>query len=156
MDPTIKHAVIKQLDQQLEQLTPFKERLLPQRAWIKVIRTALGMSLLEFAKRLRVSSSRIVQLEKDEKKGSVTLKTLHKAAEALNCQFVYAFIPNVSIEKMIKEQATKVIAQRLNRVFHTMALENQSVSEQAKKTQIEMEIQSLIETLPKDLWDNET
>lgn len=155
MDP-IKHVVIKQLNQQLEQLAPFKELLLPQKAWIKVIRTALGMSLLEFAKRLGVSSPRVVQLEKDEQRGSVMLKTLHKAAETLDCQFVYAFIPNVSIEKMIREQATKVATQRLNRVFHTMALEDQSVSEQAKKEQIEMEIKRLIETLPKDLWNNET
>lgn len=153
---SIKHAVIKQIDQQLEQLVPLKGLLLPQKAWIKVIRTALGMSLLEFAKRLGVNSPRVVQLEKDEPRGSVTLKTLRKAAEALNCQFVYAFIPNASIKKMIREQATKIATQRLNRVFHTMALEAQSVSEQTKEEQIEMEIKRLIETLPKDLWNNET
>ena len=45
------------------------------------------------AKKMRVSPARISVLEKDEQRGAVTLKMMQKAADALDCTFVYALIP---------------------------------------------------------------
>jgi transcriptional regulator with XRE-family HTH domain len=47
----------------------------------------------QLAKKMHVSPARISVLEKDEQRGAVTLKMMHKAAEALDCDFVYALIP---------------------------------------------------------------
>ena len=42
---------------------------------------------------MRVSPARISVLEKDEQRGAVTLKMMQKAADALDCEFVYALVP---------------------------------------------------------------
>ena len=47
---------------------------------------ALGMTTAQYGKRLGVSQPRIVELEKSEQEGGVTLNTLQRAAEALGCR----------------------------------------------------------------------
>ena len=61
--------------------------------WIRMIRTRRGMQGKQLAKKMHVSPARISVLEKDERRGSVTLKMMQKAADALDCTFVYALVP---------------------------------------------------------------
>ena len=61
--------------------------------WIRAVRTRRRIQGKQLAKKMQVSPARISVLEKDEQRGAVTLKMMQKAAEALDCTFVYAFIP---------------------------------------------------------------
>lgn len=62
-------------------------------SWIRAVRTQRGILGKQLAKKMHVSPARISVLEKDEQRGAVTLKMMQKAADALDCQFVYAFVP---------------------------------------------------------------
>ena len=62
-------------------------------SWIRSIRTQHNIQGKQLAKKMQVSPARISVLEKDEQRGAVTLKMMQKAADALDCTFVYALIP---------------------------------------------------------------
>ena len=81
------------LDTQLKPLRDMEPLIRPGRGWIKAIREALGMTTGQYAKRLGVSQPRVAALERAEADGVVTLKSLRQAAEALDCDFVYALVP---------------------------------------------------------------
>ena len=61
--------------------------------WIRTMRAQRGMQAKQLAKIMQVSPARISVLEKDEQRGAVTLKMMQKAADALDCTFVYALVP---------------------------------------------------------------
>jgi predicted DNA-binding mobile mystery protein A len=77
----------------------------PQEGWLRTVRNALGMSSTQLAKRLGVTKSRVSKAEQDEPSGSVTLKTMQSMAEAMDCKFVYAVVPNEDVEAIIQQRA---------------------------------------------------
>jgi predicted DNA-binding mobile mystery protein A len=113
-------------------LQPLRKMALirPSRGWIKAIREALGMTTGQFAKRLQVSQPRIAALEKAETDEVVTLKSLRQAAEALDCELIYALVPRRPLEQVVKERANLVADRQLARTDQSMRLENQAVSRQ--------------------------
>jgi len=65
----------------------------PERGWIRAIRDALGINGPQLARRLGVSKQRISVLEKAEIEGGASLNSIRQAADALNCDLVYALVP---------------------------------------------------------------
>lgn len=143
----------RHLDARLSKLRNSPELARPPRGWLKALREALGMTADQFGKRLGVSQPRISQLEVDEKVGSVTLKTLREAAEALECELVYALVPTRPLEEILRERAQKVADRQLNRVSHTMTLENQGLDHRSQMAARERLIEDLLRGNPKSLWD---
>ncbi len=103
----------------------FKKVLIekPPQGWLKTIREFFGMTTTQLAKRVGVAQSRIVNLEKNEK--NTKISTMERIADALNCNFVYAFIPRENIDNIIYNQAKKKALKILNKVNTNMNLENQ-------------------------------
>lgn len=97
-------------------------------SWIREIRESLGMSMQDLADRMGVIKQRIDRLEKDEAHGKVTIETMKKAAEALECEFVYAIVPKNSLDKTLRNQAAHYVDHLINSTQHTMALEKQSLN----------------------------
>lgn len=64
-----------------------------QTCWLKQTRTGLLFSLSRLAEKLQVSSSAYKKYEESERAGTITLATLAKAAEAMDCELVYAIRP---------------------------------------------------------------
>jgi predicted DNA-binding mobile mystery protein A len=64
-------------------------------------------------------------LEKSEAIGTISLQTLRRAAEALECTLVYALVPKTSLEDAVTKRARKIALHDLKRVAHTMKLEAQ-------------------------------
>jgi predicted DNA-binding mobile mystery protein A len=116
------------LDGQLQPLRKMEPLLRPERGWLRAIRESIGMTTGQFAKRLGVSQPRIAALERAEANEAVTLKSLRQAAEALDCVLVYALVPKVSLENMVRDRARDVADHQLARTDQTMRLENQAVS----------------------------
>jgi predicted DNA-binding mobile mystery protein A len=141
------------LDQRLDPLRQTTIFTRPARGWLKAIREALGMTTTQFGQRLGLSQSRISRLEKHESEGTVTLKTLREAAEALDCQLVYALIPNRPLEEMLRARAAQMADRQLARVGHTMALENQSLDRQSLAIERERLTEELLRGSPRRLWD---
>ena len=67
--------------------------------WIRMIRNQRGMQGKQLAEKMKVSAARISVLERDEQRGAVTLKMMQKAADALDCDFVYAFVPRTTTQR---------------------------------------------------------
>ena len=72
----------------------------PQKGWVRTLREALGLTYVELGQRAQVSGARIFQIERAEVNGLVQLGTLERVASALNCQFLYVFVPNQPLESM--------------------------------------------------------
>jgi predicted DNA-binding mobile mystery protein A len=97
----------------------------PPRGWIRAIREALGMTTAELGQRMGLTQSRVSQIERSEELGSIRLNTLERAAQALNCQVRYVFVPNEPLEEMVQRQARLRAQAEVDAVTHTMALEDQ-------------------------------
>jgi len=108
----------------------------------------------QFADRLGVVPSRITALEKAEVQGTVTLRTLREAAEALECELVYALVPRQPLDEILRERAVSRADKDLARVHHTMRLENQGLTPEDLAEQREWKIAELINGLPRRLWDD--
>ena len=65
----------------------------PPSGWIKAVREALGMTSAYLAKRLGITLSTATRLELSEAEDRITLATLRRAAEALDCELHYALVP---------------------------------------------------------------
>jgi predicted DNA-binding mobile mystery protein A len=126
----------------------------PVKGWIRAVREALGISGTQLAQRLKVSQPRIPKLEHDELSGAVTLKTMRQVAESLDCVFVYALVPRTSLEGMVREQARKVAAERLQRVSHTMRLEAQELADEEQRAVLDAAVEDMVREMPRDLWES--
>jgi predicted DNA-binding mobile mystery protein A len=102
--------------------------------------------------RLGTIKQRIERIEKDELSKKVTLETMHKAAEAMNCQFVYFIVPNTSLEQTVSDQVQKVADEMGKMIEKTMQLENQGSSEKGRKQMVEMVRLKLLSGNYKKLW----
>ena len=148
-----KKLAREQLDVTLKQFFPLKATVPPRKGWIRAIRDVLGMSGEQLAKRLDTNKQRVSRIEQDEKLGSVTVKTLRNVAEALNCEFVYGFVPKQSLEDAVKNQARTVAKKRMSRSDQMMRLEKQELSSSEKEKAVESMVTEIIDMMPKSLWD---
>ncbi|MDR4307932.1 mobile mystery protein A [Chelatococcus sambhunathii] len=123
----------------------------PSKGWIKAIREALGMTATQLAGRLGVSQATVSNLEKSEGRGAIQLATLRRAAEAMNCTLVYAFIPNEPLEQIVQRRAREVAAEQLRPVEHTMLIEDQSLTPADRREQLDAYIRDELD--PRSLWD---
>jgi predicted DNA-binding mobile mystery protein A len=139
------------LDARLAPLKRDGEFLPPPRGWIKAVRQALGMSGVQFAKRLSVRPPTIVALENSERDGTIQLATLRRAAEALDCTLVYALVPKTSLQSNVEERAKHIAHEGIAKATHTMKLEAQSVSTVDAKQQIEEYIWKHV--TERDVWN---
>jgi len=140
------------LDERFRKLPPAARFAPPVRGWIKAIRTALGMSTAQLAKRLRVKQPSVVALEQSEAKGTMELATLRRVAAALDCTLVYALVPNKPLEATVRDRARAFARRRLEPVEHSMLLENQKVAGKAKDSKARLE-EIIRETNPRLFWD---
>ena len=113
------------LDRRLIPLGPPSLYAPPRLGWIRAVRDALGMSAANLANRMGITGSSVRSLEDNEMSGGIRLSSLQRAAAAMDCTLVYAFIPNESLEGTVRRQAQWVLRQQMCRVSQTMALEAQ-------------------------------
>ncbi|MCL6546038.1 MAG: mobile mystery protein A [Bryobacteraceae bacterium] len=125
----------------------------PPHGWLRAIRDGLGMTAAQYAARLGVSQPRISALEKSEAEETVTLATLRRAAEALDCQLVYAIVPNQPLTQTLRERAQLVANKQLARTDHTMRLESQGLSPDDLVRERDRLVEELLQGNPRRLWD---
>lgn len=126
----------------------------PPRGWVRAIRDALGMSSRQLAARMGLKQPTITALEKGEEMETVSLKTLRQAAEALNCQLVYALVPKATLEETVNTRARALADEQLARMHHTMRLENQALRARDLADERERIAQSLLDGRASRLWED--
>ena len=115
------------------------------------------MTAEQLAERLGLARKRIVQLEKAETQDAITLRTLKRAAEAMDCELVYALVPKASLRSktladIVKTQATELAAATVANVAHSMSLEQQSVEKSRQQKQKQELTKTLLEGSLKKIW----
>ncbi len=91
-----------QLDETLKQFSVLTSVNRPMKGWIRAVRDALGMGMRQLATRMGVHTSRISKIESDEISGNLTLKTMEKVADSLDCVFVYGLVPRRTFESNLQ------------------------------------------------------
>ncbi len=61
--------------------------------WMRAVRQAVGVPVIELARRMGVAKSQVFRLEESEQQGRVRIDSLQCAAEAMGCELVYALVP---------------------------------------------------------------
>jgi len=111
------------------------------------------MTLESFAKRLGVSRQAAHQIEMSEASESITVKRLRSAADALGCDLVISIVPRHSLTQTVRDQALNVATQRMKRINHSMALEQQSVAPERLRQMAEEIADDLVERGGSALWE---
>lgn len=114
------------LDRRLAALAPASRFAVPRLGWVRAIRDALGMTAADLASRMGISGASVRAMEQTEVTAGIRMATLRRAAQAMDCTLVYAFIPNDSLQSTVEQQARRVLQEQLGRSWQTMALEDQA------------------------------
>jgi predicted DNA-binding mobile mystery protein A len=120
-------------------------RARPRGGWIRAVRVGLGMSQDALATRLGIAGPSLARLEKNELNDVISIGKLAEVARALDCQLVYALIPNTSLEHTVQRQAENVAAATLGYVAATMDLEDQAVEADRRGDQLALQARRVIE-----------
>lgn len=151
---SIEAIVLKQYREKVNQaVKQFGGYSMPlSEGWLKTVRKALAMSGTQLAKRLGVTKGRISQAESGELSGSATLRTMQNMAQAMNCRFVYAIVPENDIESIIKGQAILKAKMRVKAASTHMALEAQTLDKDTLDSEIERIASEIMSKMPTDFW----
>lgn len=145
---------IQQLNAKMLAYASLQKVAPPPTGWIKAIRNAIGMSMLQLGNRLSITKQSVQDMERREKDGSITIKALREAARALDMQLVYGFVPNDgSLELLIERKAKKLATQIVMRTNNTMKLEDQENTKQRIEKAIQERTTIIKTEMPKTLWD---
>lgn len=149
-----KSLQIQQLNSKMQVVASIKKIAPPPTGWIKAVRTALGMSLQQLGAKLLITKQSIQDIERREKEGSVTIKTLRELANALDMELVYGLVPkDGSLDALINRKAKELATQIVLRTSNTMKLEDQENSQKRIQKAIEERAASIKNEMPKILWD---
>lgn len=110
------------------------------------------MTTRQLAKRNAVTQSAVVDAERAEANGHITLATLRRYARALNCELVYALVPTRSLEEQVVERAESLAREQVARVRHSMAPEDQQASLQLRDQDVAELKRNLLEGRRSRLW----
>ena len=152
MDKQFRDLQLQQMDALLETWRAAQLSARPRAGWVRAIRESLGMSAAAFARRLGMTPVGVRKLESAEASDSITLASLRKLAQTLDCELQYALVPRTSLVQQVKDRAETVARERLRPIAHSMALEDQAVQGQQSKLQLELAIKDLIEGSRRELW----
>jgi predicted DNA-binding mobile mystery protein A len=126
----------------------------PPEGWLRTVRNALGMSAAQLAAKIGVTRARIAHAEHAELSGSITLKSMQAIAEAMGCRFVYAVVPQGSVEDVIAVQARKKATALVGTASQHMALEDQALPDDKIAQEVERLTREIARDMPRDLWSD--
>lgn len=142
----------RSLDEKLKAFNLSKAILKPKSGWVKAIRESLGMTSRQLAERMGIQQSGVILLEQREADKKITLETLHRAAQAMGCELVYAIVPKDSLEKIVDDRSKLAAKKILGSTLHTMKLEQQGAGQAETDLHFEELALELKNKLDSRLW----
>lgn len=149
-----KKLVITQLDQKLKPFVAAKNTVVPNKGWLNAIRTSLNMTMEQLGNKLSITKQGVKKVEESEAKGTVSINSLKEAANALDMQLVYGFVPkDDTVKQLITKKATELATKIVLRTHQNMQLEDQALTDAKIKLAIKDLAQELQRELKKALWN---
>ena len=99
------------------------------------------------------TSPEVVELERGEATGNITIKSLERAAKAMGCRLVYALIPEEPLADTIHKRASLIAGRQLASVQQTMRLEAQEVIDKSQQKDAHEKLVGNLLRRPARLWD---
>lgn len=99
---------LAELDRQFCDFAKLQRNTTPRCGWAKTVRLALGMSSKALGERLAVTAQGVRKLEQAEANGSITLNTLARLANGLDCEVHYIFVPRTSLLDQVLRRTHEV------------------------------------------------
>jgi predicted DNA-binding mobile mystery protein A len=142
---------IKQLDDTLEPWRALAGTR-PVRGWLRALRQTLGMTTRQLAASVGVSQAAVMDAERAEARGDITLSTLRRYAEALDCEVTYALVPRRPLKDVIEQRADRIAREEISRVRHTMELEEQGTGDDERERAVAALRRQILDGRPSRLW----
>ena len=79
----------------------------PAQGWLRAVRESIGLGQQDVAGKLGVRRQSFADLEAAEKRGSATIASLERAAEAMGCELVYYLVPREPLASTYVELARR-------------------------------------------------
>ena len=99
---------LAELDRQFCDFAKLQPSATPRCGWTKTVRLALGMSSQALGARLGVTAQGARKLEQAEASGNITLNTLARLAQGLDCEVRYVFVPRTSLVEQVLKRTHEV------------------------------------------------
>lgn len=132
MKSSLQSVLVAGLDARIPALRPAQESALkPARGWLRAVRMVLGFGQGQVAKKIAMTRQSYADLEAAEQRGAISLNSLQRAAEAMDCELVYFIVPRETVARTYSELAQHhdPMFKHLQATEHSMALENQAVGD---------------------------
>lgn len=127
MKNDFRNLRLRQLARSLAAFEAAKQQLRPPRGWLRAIREGLALTLEEVGKNLGSPRQRVKDFENAEANDRITLRSLRRVAAAMDCELIYAIVPQSgSILDLAERDARKQATEDVLDVEQTMTLENQA------------------------------
>lgn len=152
MKSTTRALKLHQVDQMLSSWREAALTTVPPAGWIRTIREALGMPRRALAARLGITPPGLHKLETTEAEQQITLATLRRLAEALDCDLRYALVPRQTLLQQLHARAAHVARTKLAPVVRSMSLEDQRVTGKGEDAQLAMLAKELLDGPRNKLW----
>jgi predicted DNA-binding mobile mystery protein A len=111
------------------------------------------MSAQQLSARVGITPASLNELQHNEVKGTITLNSLRRVAEAMDCQLVYAIVPNESLVALIERKARAIALKITEENARTMALEDQAVTDETSERMIRLLTQQVMDSWARKIWD---
>ncbi len=115
------------------------------KGWIHQMRVALGLTLGKLGDLSGLTLPSVAQAERGEIQGKLTIETLRKMAEAMNCDFIYTFAPKSDMNEFIQKKAYEKARKILTRADLHMSLENQKVQSDLENRILKLQQKLILE-----------
>lgn len=142
-----------------KKISPWKKlrtKKRPPSGWLKAVRGALGINTRQLAKRCGIRHSSILKIEKNEIQDNVSIGSIKKLAESMNCQLVYAIVPKTdynSLEEIIDKQAMLLARNLIKKANYTMRLEAQGIPPKETQAQTKQLANELKDKMGSRFWE---
>ena len=139
-------------DEKIKSLTNFE--FFPEEGWIQRTRKILGIKARQIGKKIGCNTALISSFEKRELEKTITIKNLERIANAMDCDFVYAFVPKKkSYEDTFREQCKKASDYYHKQSNLQMALEDQAVENKKMKSLTKFTENDFYQKMDSAIWE---
>lgn len=116
-----------------------------------MLRSALGISQEQLAKKMETGQRAIVRLEKEETDPQIS--TLKRIAESLNCELMIRLVPKIDIEKLLKEKAKSKAEKLVKMSIASANIELQKPSKSTTQSEINRLTEEILHKKRSSLWE---
>jgi predicted DNA-binding mobile mystery protein A len=124
MNPGIRRVILEELERRLPVLAAARRSAsVPARGWLRAVREGIGLTQSRAARNAAMKRQSLAQFEIAESKGSISLVSLRRTAEAMDCELVYFVVPREATASTYS-----ALAERLNPVSGHLRATDQSMT----------------------------